>query len=229
MHTEIHSSNFKLNYIVLENTLPAELLEKVRRAAALGPFDSGKETSFGLAKDVKNNLQLSNLAHGALLDEVGRALVSHPVVRAYALPKLIGRPILNRYEQGMGYGMHSDGAYISDVRTDIAFTLFLEDPSDYDGGELVIATPAQQFTFKLPVGCMVVYPCGYMHAVNPVTRGVRQAVVGWIQSRVRDLEQRTIVAKLNAVSNSLQQDSKYLPLTLQTVECTQNLIRMWGE
>ncbi|TWC35631.1 PKHD-type hydroxylase [Pseudomonas sp. SJZ079] len=157
------------------------------------------------------------------------AIYSHPVVQAFAIPRHIGRPIINRYETGMEYGLHSDGAYIHDVRTDVAFTLFLDEPDSYQGGELVIATTAQTFTFKLPAGSMVLYSAGELHRVTPVTSGGRNAVVGWVQSRIRDAHQREIIAKLSLVPRVLSQDEKYTELATQSGQCIQDLIRMWGD
>ena len=128
----------------------------------------------------------------------------------------------------MAYGMHVDGAYIADMRADVSYTLFLNDPASYDGGELVVNMGSQQVAFKLPVGSMVLYPTQAVHAVNPIRRGTRQGVVGWIQSRVREPEQRAILARLNALTNTLRQTDQQA-MALSAAECAQNLTRMWGE
>ena len=218
-----------LNYLIIENALPGELLAEVAAAIQACPFDSGKRTAQGMAKAVKHNLQLAGAVHGQLLDRVGLALLAHPAVQAFAMPRAIGRPIINRYEQGMEYGLHSDGAYIHDVRTDVSFTLFLDDPGSYQGGELVIATSTQKFNFKLPTGSMVLYPAGELHRVMPVASGVRNAVVGWMQSRIRDARQREIIAKLSLVPRTLSQDERYQDLATQTGQCIQDLVRLWGD
>lgn len=218
-----------MNYVIIENALPAELWAHIAAAIQAGPFENGKNTAQGMARMAKSNLQLSSEVHGQLLDRIGMAIHSHPVVQAFAIPRYIGRPIINRYETGMEYGLHSDGAYINDVRTDVAFTLFLDEPDSYQGGELVIATTAQTFTFKLPAGSMVLYSAGELHRVTPVTSGGRNAVVGWVQSRIRDAHQREIIAKLSLVPRTLSQDAKYTELATQSGQCIQDLIRMWGD
>jgi PKHD-type hydroxylase len=218
-----------LNYVIIENALPADLLSAISASIKAGPFESGKLTAQGVAQAAKRNLQLSSAAHAQLLNSVAVAIQSHPVVQAFAMPRFIGRTIINRYEVGMEYGMHSDGAYIQDVRTDVSFTLFLDEPSSYQGGELVVATTAQTFTFRLPAGSMVLYPAGELHRVAPVTNAVRHAVVGWIQSRIRDAHQREIIAKLGLIPRTLGQDEKYTELATQTGQCIQELIRMWGD
>ncbi|MDO9625703.1 MAG: Fe2+-dependent dioxygenase [Pseudomonas sp.] len=218
-----------MNYVIIENALPAALLAEIAVAIQSGPFESGKLTAQGMAKAAKSNLQLSSAVHAQLLDKAALAIQAHPVMQAFAMPRFIGRPIINRYEVGMEYGMHSDGAYIHDVRTDVSYTLFLDDPATYQGGELVIATTAQKFSFKLPAGSMVVYPSGELHRVMPVTSGVRNAVVGWVQSRVRDAHKREIIAKLSLVPRILSQDEKYTELATQSGQCIQELLRMWGD
>lgn len=218
-----------LNYIVIENALPAEHMRAVAAAIQAGPFESGKLTAQGLAQAAKHNLQLATAAHAALLDSVAATIQSHPVVQAFALPRAMGRTLINRYEVGMEYGLHTDAAYIQDVRTDVSFTLFLDDPASYQGGELIITTTAQTFTFKLPAGSMVLYPAGELHRVAAVTQGARHAVVGWLQSRIRNAQQREIIAKLSLVPRTLSQDPQYAALSTQTTQCIQELTRMWGD
>jgi PKHD-type hydroxylase len=218
-----------LNYVIIENALPADLISAISASIQAGPFESGKLTAQGMAQAAKRNLQLSSAAHTQLLNSIAAAVHSHPVVQVFAMPRCIGRTIINRYEAGMEYSMHSDGAFIQDVRTDVSFTLFLDDPATYQGGERVVATTAQTFTFKLPAGSMLLYPAGELHRVKPVTSGVRHAVVGWIQSRIRDAHQREIIAKLSVVPRTLGQDAKYAELATQSGQCIQELIRMWGD
>lgn len=218
-----------MNYLIIENALPADLLRAIAASIQAGPFESGKLTAQGRAKAAKSNLQLSSTGHAQLLDSIAVAIHSHPVVQAFAIPRTIGRTIINRYEVGMEYGMHSDAAYIQNVRTDMSFTLFLDDPATYQGGELVIATTAQTFTFKLPAGSMLLYPSGELHQVTPVTTGVRHAVVGWLQSHIRDAHQREIIAKLSLVPRTLSQDTQHAALATQTGQCVQELMRMWGD
>ena len=137
--------------------------------------------------------------------------------------------MVNRYEAGMEYGLHADSAYINGLRTDVSFTLFLDDPASYQGGELVIHTSNQQYTFKLPAGSMVMYPSGALHRVTPVSYGIRNAVVGWVQSHIADAHKREIIARLNHVPRILSKDEQYTELATQTGQCIQDLLRMWGD
>jgi PKHD-type hydroxylase len=218
-----------MNYLVIENVLSSDLLQQVRHALNAGPFDNGKETAQGLAKAMKNNQQLAVAPYAGLLDAVGRSIVAHPMVQSYAIPHLASRPIINRYTPGMEYGLHVDNAFMADVRTDLSYTLFIDDAATYEGGELLITGLPGTQAFKLHAGHLLIYPTGSLHRVAQVTRGQRHAVVGWIQSRIRDAQQREIVGKLNALKDVLRQSPDQLPAALQANECIQNLLRMWGE
>ena len=218
-----------MNYLVVENVLPPELLQQVRQATVDGPFSSGKDTASGLAKAMKNNHQLAVAPHVNLLDAVGRAIVSHPMVQSFALPHLANRPMVNRYTEGMEYGLHVDNAFMVDIRTDLSYSLFVDEPASYDGGELVITGLPNAQAFKLNAGSLLIYQTGALHRVAQVTRGARHCVVGWVQSRIRDPGQREIVGKLSALKDILQQKPDQLPAALQANELTQSLLRMWGE
>jgi PKHD-type hydroxylase len=125
--------------------------------------------------------------------------------------------------------MHSDSAYLDELRTDVSYTLFLDDPASYERGELQINSRSHTFNFKLPAGSLLLYPNGPLHQMLPVTRGVRHAAVGWIQSRIREADQREIIAKFRAVPHFLEGDEKYATLAVQTNECIQRLLRLWDE
>jgi PKHD-type hydroxylase len=218
-----------MDYVIIENVLSPELMQRVTHAIKAGPFLDGKATANGLAKAMKNNLQLSSEIHNDLLDEIGQSIMANPIVQVYAMPSNVTRPIINRYEAGMEYGMHIDQAYVGNVRTDLSFTLFLNDPDSYKGGELVIAGQPQQKAFKLPAGNMIIYLTGALHRVALVTDGTRNAVIGWMQSRVKDSKQRSIIARLTAIKNIMHQQNIPVNIIMQQNECTQELTRIFGE
>lgn len=218
-----------MHYLVIENVLPEELFAQVRQAISAGAFSDGKLSASGLANQAKQNLQLIPDENAPVLERITQALREQPLLQAFAIPKQISSPLINRYEAGMAYGMHSDSAYQGELRTDVAYTLFLDKPGNYDGGELQILSHGQTYQFKLPAGSLLLYPCGDLHQVLPVTRGVRHAAVGWIQSFIRDADQRELIAKLKAVPLYIGQEERYRELAIQTNECIQRLIRMWGD
>ena len=217
-----------MSHLIIESAIPSELLLELQTAVINGRFEDGRNTAHGLAKSLKNNQQLDSTPYLALLDTVGKAIVHHPLLQSYAIPQLACRPMVNRYAEGMEYGLHVDSAYLADIRTDLSYTLFLDDPSSYDGGELIVSGLPRATAFKLSPGTLVIYPTGALHRVAPVTRGSRHAVVGWIQSRLRSSEQREIYGKLCSVRDAMKQNSPDINATLQLQECLENLLRMWG-
>ena len=189
------------------NCLAVRLLENAEVdgiAAELGQrtFSDGKLTAHGLAREVKNNLQLTS--KGPETDELQNIVISafrrNAEVQAFALPRRVAAPIFSLYDPGMEYGAHVDNALIGGIRTDMSVTLFLSRPESYEGGELVIDLPLGSQETKLDAGEAIVYPSNTLHHVAPVIRGTRLAAVTWIQSTVRDERIRAILYDLHKTS-----------------------------
>lgn len=104
--------------------------------------------------------------------------------------------MVNKYELGEYYGWHVDSASMSGKRSDMSFTIFLQDPNLYDGGELEIQVDNQKTSVKLNPGEMIIYPTGALHQVTEVTRGTRLCIVGWIESFIPSEEERAMLWKL---------------------------------
>ncbi|MDH3640283.1 MAG: Fe2+-dependent dioxygenase [Gammaproteobacteria bacterium] len=211
----------------------AELCE-VGELLAEAPFLDGKLSAGRLARGAKNNLEVARNA--PVLEPLNRivmnALVKHPVYQSAALPRHVATPFYVRYTQGMGYGDHVDdpimgvgGAY----RSDIALTLFLSAPFDYDGGELTIQTAFGAQTCKLPAGDAVLYPASSVHRVNPVTHGKRLVAVTWVQSRVREPDRRELLYEIYQARNALMQKTPDAEETRRIDHAYVNLVRMWAE
>jgi PKHD-type hydroxylase len=163
---------------------------------------------------------------------ITRALARSPLFRSAALPLQVFPPLFNRYEGGESFGSHVDNAIrqvsgtTHHVRTDLSATLFLSDPADYDGGELVIEDTYGIQSVKLPAGSMVLYPSTSLHHVRPVTRGARICSFFWIQSMVRDDGARTILFDLDLAIQRLPPEND---ATLQLTGVYHNLLRRWAE
>lgn len=187
--------------LCIGDVLPGEVLEEIMRALPAAEFDSGAATAGWAAREVKNNLQLPQGSPLRLRIQklVEEALQGNETFVSAALPRAQSEVLVSRTAAGGGYGNHVDNAVMGRpaVRTDMAFTLFLSRPQDYDGGELVIDEPQGEQTFKLIAGQMVLYPATTLHRVNPVTRGVRHVVAGWVQSLVRDPRLREMLFELD--------------------------------
>ncbi len=219
---------------VISNVLTWEQLTKLREMIAESPFESGERTAGPRARRVKDNLQMARDAkHRSEIQElVVSTLMANVDFRRAALPRSMRPPMVSRYQPGMAYGPHVDDALMGKdklSRTDLSFTLFVADPTDYDGGELTIMSEFGEHEVKLPAGCLFLYPSSTIHRVQPVTRGERIAVVGWVESYVRDADRRTILADVAAVRRLLSEQLPNAPETDLASKTYANLLRMWAE
>ena len=198
------------------------------------PAVSGTATAAGLAAAVKFNEQLPSehpevqRCGQVVLD----ALKRHPVFHHAAFPRRAFPPLFSRYVAGMAYGEHVDNAILlspAQMRSDVAVTLFLSDPTSYDGGELVINTGDEERQVKLPAGALIAYPPYYLHRVAPVTRGVRLAAITWVESLIRDPTQRQLLQQMDSAMGALHSrhgDSQELH---RLNNCYHTLLRLWAE
>ncbi len=198
-------------------------------------FEGGDRTAGGTARRHKRNLQAASDRPEVrrIISEAREALNRHSLFQRFAVPQRLGRMLISRYEPGMTYGAHFDEAFIDGLRTDLSFTLFLSDADSYAGGELELHSPMGTQAIKLPAGCALVYPSDQLHAVRPVESGVRLAIIGWVQSRVRGLEQRQLLFELAEATKLVQDESgaqEGLATALRQLKLVRNnLLRMWAQ
>ncbi|WP_120496907.1 Fe2+-dependent dioxygenase [Kiloniella sp. EL199] len=220
--------------IILPDVLDQTNLARINELLEQGQFKDGKLTAGWHAKLVKNNTQLSSKDKAA---KQATALLTNALQRnsIFARATLLRRmrPLLfSRYQPGMEYGNHVDDAIMGSdrgFRTDVSFTVFLNDPESYEGGELVMDSSVGEQKFKLPAGSAVVYPSTTLHRVAPVTQGVRQVAVSWIQSLVRSAEHREIIYDIDNTRRALfERDGKNREFDLLT-KSHANLLRLWSE
>ena len=210
-------------------------LDTVRKLLADAKFVDGKLSAGVAAQRVKHNQELDKGAKQTdmLNNLMMGALVQHPVYRAGALPLRVAAPYYARYMSGMAYGDHLDdpimGADGVLYRSDIAITVFLNEPDQYDGGELVIRTAFGENKVKFPAGDAVMYPSSSLHHVSKVTRGERLVAVTWVQSLVRDPARRELLYELHQAREKLLRISPEAEETAQVNTAYMNLIRMWGD
>src|ERR1041384_1151746 len=200
-----------MSAIVIENALAPEVVAQIRAAMDRGPFISGKASAVGGAMGIKDNLLLSPAtpAWSRALELPAGALEAHSGFQSAAWPDAMMRPHFCRYEVGKGYGAHVDAAIMGEagslIRCDVATTVCLNDPGEYDGGELVIDVAGVPTTWKGRAGAAIVYSANTLHRVEPVTRGVRMVAVTWIQSMVREPERRRVLYDLRSVLDTFDQ------------------------
>ena len=211
-----------------------------RRIMDAAGWEDGRSTAGAQSALVKKNEQLppdSPLAR-ELGQRVIRAITAHPTFLASAVPLHIFPPLFNRYRHDAAhtFGIHVDNAVRGDpltglrIRTDLSVTLFLSEPDEYDGGELVVEDTYGSHEVKLPAGDLVLYPSSSLHMVTPVTRGMRVASFFWLQSMIRNDHARSLIYDLDgaiqALAERLGRDD---PETVKLTGIYHNLIRFWAE
>ena len=225
--------------IHVERVLSADQVADFRRRLASEAWIDGKVTAGEQSARAKRNLQVPEDAPAAR--ELGETILSvlgrNPQFVSAALPLRVFPPLFNRYDTGMRFGAHIDnairfvkgaGAPIR-VRTDLSATLFLTDPADYDGGELVIEDTFGEQRIKLPAGDMILYPASSRHHVTEVTRGSRWASFFWIQSMVREDEARRHLFELDTTIQSLRQAHGDTEEVVRLTGLYHNLVRRWAD
>lgn len=222
--------------VQIPGLLTAEQVAHCRRTLEAAAWVDGRVTAGVQSARAKNNLQApEDSAEARSLGEmILGALGRNETFVSAALPLRVFPPLFNRYDQGMGFGAHVDNSirFASGVRfrTDVSATLFLSDPDDYDGGELVIDDAYGEHAVKLGAGDLILYPATSLHRVETITRGSRWAAFFWAQSMVRDDGQRTLLYNLDrsigATRAALSDDH---PAVLNLTATYHNLLRMWAD
>lgn len=225
--------------ITIENILTDDELATACALLENATWGSGLATVGPQAAKVKNNRQLSEDAPeiSTLRNLVLSAINRNALFFTAALPLKILPPFFNRYGGSTNeYGFHTDnamrlapGGQGSYVRADVSATLFLSDPEDYDGGELTIADTFGNHSVKLNAGSLVLYPSSSLHAVTPVTRGERTACFMFIQSMVRDAEQRRLLYEMDMALLDLRSNVGETKPVLRLTSTYHNLLRRWAE
>lgn len=211
-------------------------VKALRERLDAGPWADGNMTSGHQSATAKRNRQLPEDSDVAkeVSALIVQALNANPMFVAAALPHTIFPPLFNRYEGGGEFGLHVDNAIRQRgdvrIRSDLSATLFLSEPEDYDGGELIIEELYGAQSVKLPAGDLVLYPSKSLHRVTPVTRGARVTSFMWLQSLVRDDADRESLFRLDVATQRVNLDKG--PKDQAVIELTglyHNLLRRWSE
>jgi len=226
--------------VCVPNVLSKADVAEFRRIMDASDWEDGRSTAGSASALVKRNEQLPPDSEVArqLGNRILTALSASPRFISAAIPLRIFPPLFNRYAAADGhqFGLHVDNAVRGDrltglrIRTDLSVTLFLSEPEDYDGGELVIEDLYGSHEIKLPAGDLVVYPASSLHLVTPVTRGTRVASFFWLQSMVRDAHARSLIFDLDSAIQALvDRLGRDDPETVKLTGIYHNLIRHWAE
>ena len=223
--------------VQIPQVLTPEEVAHCRQVLDASAWVDGRGSAGEQAREVKRNLQVAmdspEFEH--LGELILRALGRNALFNSLAIPLRVRSPMFNRYDTGMSYGAHVDGAIHNvpgapRMRADLSSTLFLTDPGEYDGGELVMHQIHEVQSFRLNAGDLLVYPTHCVHSVSPVTRGSRWAAFFWTQSVVRSHEQRAILHELDMAIvqiRALLPDTH--PAVLSLTNTYHNLLRSASE
>ncbi len=223
--------------LTLHGVLSPDDLREARALLARASWEDGRATAGAQAVTVKNNQQLAQDGEPArtLRALVLQGLERHASFFSAALPRHVFPPMFNRYAGDANtYGNHVDAAIryapAGRVRTDLSCTLFLSEPQEYDGGDLVIESAAGERRIRLAAGDMVLYPGTSVHRVEPVTRGERLASFFWVQSMVRSEEQRRLLFEMDRALMHLRSTTgERDPGVVVLTGTYHNLLRLWAE
>jgi len=218
----------------IEQFLNADEVKTLQDLAAHGQFIDGRASAGERVHEVKANEELDRTREQTklLVEILTPAVQRNETLRFFAWPLRMNTPLISRYVPGMEYGSHLDNPIMfhrnnEPLRTDLSITVFLSDPESYDGGELSLETQFGEQTVKLSAGDAVVYATTLRHRVTPVTRGTRLAAVAWIQSMVKDHQQRQILFDMFQVRQAIRGTSAEAAEDLE--KCFINLVKMWAD
>ncbi len=198
---------------------------------------SGKNSAGAQAQNIKENLQINSNSelYQLLSQQVLQQIKESMLIQSFALPNEILPPLFNCYQNVGHYGNHVDNAihYYKEknktVRTDVSMTIFLSEPDEYEGGELIIEDTYGEHEVKLDAGDAIVYPATSLHRVEPVTSGSRIAACTWVQSMVKDDWQRSMLFNLDLTIMQLRQNLGDTKEILQLTNHYHNLLRQWAD
>ena len=218
-----------LTHPLLNKSEALEIKRKLKTETS--SWQDGKKIAGSLAAKIKNNFQLdkNSKISNEIKDLVVKKMTSNPLVKSFTLPSLIHGVMFTKSLSGNGYGMHVDNPYMPSGRSDLSFTLFLNEPEDYEGGSLCIQTINETKQIKLSAGEIIIYPSTKIHSVSKVEKGERFVCVGWIQSYVQSNEDRNFLFGLDAGAKALLAKhgrSDELDLIFQAYS---NLLRRLGD
>ena len=218
----------------IHGVLDQQQLQIVQKLVSQGRFADGSTSAGKAAKRVKHNeeLILDRAQLAELNNLVMGSLVKHSTYRSAAMPLKVATPYYAHYTAGMSYGDHVDDPIMGQdeiYRSDVSVTIFLNNPDEYQGGELVIQTSFGEQRVKLAAGDAIIYPSSSRHRVAEVTQGERLVAVSWIQSLVRDPDKRALLHELNHARETLLNEKPEAEETRQVNQSYINLVRMWSE
>ena len=195
-----------MNYLTSQLLIQEEIEALIKNLKKENAFwEDGKKTAGSHASIVKNNLQFNRESEISkkLSHLIKKKILSSPLIKSFALPKIIHGIMFTKSLINMEYGRHIDNPFMSSGRSDLSFTISLTPKSTYEGGELIIEELNSEKEFKLNAGEIIIYPSTYLHSVKEIKNGERLVCVGWIESYVKSIEEREYLFDLDAGARGL--------------------------
>jgi len=218
-------------FLQLEDFLTPQEVQAIAEIARQARFIDGKLSNpHNVTKDNVIGDNTDPMARKAAQIALS-ALQRSEEAKNFCFPKRVAVPTLLRYDAGMKYGAHIDAAFLpvgpEPLRSDISCTMFISNPSDYMGGELVIHLGTETTQVKGKAGCAVFYPSTKVHEVTPVTSGARLVAITFIESQIPDEHQRDLLYTLGEV-RALEGLKMEWHNRTQLEYVIANLLRMWS-
>ena len=221
--------------ITIENLLSTNAINLINSNLEKIKWKDGKHTAGRTAREVKQNRQadLTSTEGHEITRIVKSSVEKNTVFCAFAQPNKFSNFLVSKTSDGGHYGLHNDNAIMKKngvgMRTDLSFTIALNNPSEYDGGELTVHTSGMVQSFRPLLGECVIYPTSALHEVTPVIKGKRIVCVGWVESLIQDPIQRELLFDLANLKVSLKNQHQANSIEMLTLDkINANLIRMWA-
>ena len=184
----------------MENYLKFKLLEREEVDGIVECFSdctwtSGRET--GGHKE-KTNIEMDRCSRYTDLDnKFVRYMMDNPIVYDNTVSTNVSNTLFSIMEVGGKYPLHTDAAFLGHY----SMTTFLNDPDEYEGGELILSVNGEKLSVKLEKGHTILYLTGTPHAVTEITKGTRKVAVNWVTSGFPDPAIRSIYIDLLKIRN----------------------------
>ena len=220
----------------IPNVINPEQLKSIQAILKTANFVDGKISAGDVAQSVKKNEELvqdNSSQMQAINNILMGSLINNETYKAAIMMKKIGAPFIARYRSGMGYGGHIDDPIMGQMpnlyRTDVSTTIFLNDPEEYEGGDLVIQTQYGEHRARLKAGSAIVYPSTSWHFVDKVTSGERLVCVTWAQSMIQDTNKREILYNLWKAREVMLKNKPQSKETQEVDVSYIKLVQMWAD
>ena len=186
-------------YLVIDNFLDSWSLEKIQQSlktATEVDWEDGRVTNVDHKGKINFRLYPKTKIFKDISKIVNFAMDNNIQFKEFTIIKYLFGAQVTKTTEGGKYAKHLDVLFRKKddtnemVRSDLSFTIFLNEPEEYEGGNLVIDNYGE---FKLSAGSIIIYPSTEIHEVTKVTSGERLVFVGWIESQVKNINHRNLL------------------------------------